>query len=345
LDRQEIQPPLSVALLALPETTPGALYGLYEMLLAVGTSWQLVTGESHPARQFQPQIVARDGKPFSAALNLSITPNAALKDIPQPDIVIITDLELTPAMAGFEAGEEAAWLKACHDGGATLCSVCTGAVLLAEAGLLDGLEATTHWSTTTLMRDRYPAVALRPERILCPAGLEHRIVTAGGSASWMDLALYLIARFSGAPEARRIARLFLAGDRTEGQLPFAALVRPRQHDDAVIGACQAWIAAHYEVAGPVSAMIERAGLNERTFTRRFRAATGYTPLDYVQALRVEEAKQMLETTSDSTDAIARAVGYEDVAFFRRLFRRLVGVSPARYRQRVQGTGSTSGQAG
>jgi transcriptional regulator GlxA family with amidase domain len=176
-------------------------------------------------------------------------------------------------------------------------------------------------------------VRLRAERILCPAGPGHRLVTGGGASSWTDLALYLIARFSGADEARRIARNFLIGDHGDGQLPFAVMARPRQHEDAAIAAAQLWIADNYATANPVRHMAERAGLAERTFTRRFRKATGYGAVEYVQALRIEEAKQMLETTGDTTDAVAAAVGYADPVFFRRLFRRLVGVTPARYRQR------------
>ena len=213
--------------------------------------------------------------------------------------------------------------------------MCTGSVLLAEAGLLDGREATTHWSAAGLFSAWYPSVRLRPERILAPAGPEHRIITSGGAASWEDLALYLIARFCGEAEAVRTAKIFLFGDRSEGQLPYAAMARPRRHEDAVIARCQAWIAGHYAADNPVTRMVAQSGLPERSFKRRFKAATGYAPVDYVQTLRIEEAKQLLETTADPTDAVAHQVGYEDPAFFRRLFKRRTGVTPARYRQRFQ----------
>ena len=108
---------------------------------------------------------------------------------------------------------------------------------------------------------------------------------------------------------------------------------PRQHEDASIAAAQLWIADSYTAANPVSRMAEVARLPERTFSRRFRKATGYGPVEYVQALRLEEAKQMLETTTEPTESIALAVGYVDPVFFRRLFKRLVGITPGRYRQR------------
>jgi transcriptional regulator GlxA family with amidase domain len=208
-------------------------------------------------------------------------------------------------------------------------------VFLGATGLLDGSPATTHWAAAPLFREYFPAVELETARILCPAGPEHRIVTAGGASSWGEMALYLIARFCGMDEARRIARVFLLGDHSDGQLPFAAMARPRQHDDGLIAKTQYWLASHYAAANPVARMAEHAGLPERTFARRFRKATGYGPMEYVQALRIEEAKQMLEATDEPTDTISIAVGYEDPASFRRLFHRHVGVTPARYRKRFR----------
>ena len=172
-----------------------------------------------------------------------------------------------------------------------------------------------------------------------PAGPDARIITSGGAGTWEDLALYLIRHFCGEPEAVKTAKIFLLGDRSEGQLPYAAMTRPRRHEDGVIADCQVWIAENYTAANPVSRMVARSGLTERTFKRRFRAATGYTPVAYVQTLRIEEAKQQLETGTLPTEEIGASVGYEDPAFFRRLFKRHTGVTPARYRQRVRAVGA------
>ena len=210
--------------------------------------------------------------------------------------------------------------------------------MLAEAGLLNRHEATTHWSALDLFRQCYPLVLLKPERILVPSGAEHRIVTSGGSASWAELALYLVARFCGEAEARRIAKVFLFGDRGDGQLPFAAMVRPKQHDDAVIAQSQIWIADHYSVSNPVSRMAAQSGLTSRTFKRRFAKTTGYTPLHYVQSVRIEEAKHMLETSNSAIDDIAGLVGYDEPNSFRRLFKRTTGISPHQYRVRFKKIG-------
>jgi len=326
--------PLSISLLALPETTPASLYGLHEVFAAVGVAWEQLTGDASTVRPIIPRIVTLDGQSFRSPNGLTISVEAGLADIPQTDVVIVTDLVTAGDTRGLWR-TEAEWVRARHEDGALIASVCTGSLFLAETGLLDGCDATTHWSATQDMRTFYPEVRLRPERILCPAGESHRIITGGGVSAWQDLALYLIARFCGDEEARRIAKIFVIGDRSEGQLPFSAIGPPAKHEDAAVAVAQQWIAEHYPSPNPVAGMVSQSGLAERTFKRRFKAATGYAPVDYVQALRVEEAKQMLEMTRDPVEAIAGEVGYEDPAFFRRLFKRRTGVSPARYRQRFQ----------
>lgn len=338
--------PIRVAILALPETTPMAVYGLYEVFSAVGWMWQHLTGERAAAWRMRPQIVAMSAAPIASPVGTPIQPQATLDEVTDCDIVIATDVEL-PLPAGAIAGWSPAvdWIQRRLEGGAIVCSTCSGSLLLAEAGLLDGREAATHWSAADLFRDRYPQVRLRLERILCDGGVDGRLITTGGASSWQDLALYLIGRCCGPAEAVRIAKIFLIGDRAGGQLPFAAMTRPREHDDAVVSDCQAWIAGHYDAPNPVARMVHRSGLPERSFKRRFRRATGYTPVAYVQALRIEEAKQLLEAGDEKTDTIAAAVGYEDPAFFRRLFKRTAGVTPAQYRQRYRGVGRLPSEQG
>jgi transcriptional regulator GlxA family with amidase domain len=206
-------------------------------------------------------------------------------------------------------------------------------VLLAEAGLLDGQDATTHWAYCDMLRSRYPAVRVRKERALVVSGEGQRLVMAGGGTSWQDLALYLIARFVGVDAAMQVARINLIDWHAIGQQPFARLARSRQVDDAVIARCQTWIADHYHEQSPVSAMVRLSGLAERSFKRRFQEATGMSPLEYVHTLRLEEAKQMLEAGNQPIEAIANEVGYEDAGFFSRLFRRNVNLTPAQYRKR------------
>ena len=328
--------PISIDLLALPETTPGAIYGLFEVFSCVGVAWNAVIDDTVESRRINARIVSTTGEPFTAALGVPIIPHAALHDASRADVIVTTDLNISPdADPRGRWPTATSWIRDCFDRGSVVCSVCTGTVLLADAGVLDGEEATTHWFATGLFHSYFPSVKLRPERFLSIAGPEDRIVTSGGSTSWQDLALYLIARLCGEAEALRTAKMFVFGDHSEGQAQYAAMRRPSRHDDGVIAECQEWIAKHYSEGNPVSRMISHSGLAPRTFKRRFRAATGYAPVEYVQALRMEEAKQVLETTDESVDAIAVTVGYDDPTFFRRLFKRRTGVTPSRYRQRFQ----------
>jgi transcriptional regulator GlxA family with amidase domain len=327
---------VSVCLVAVPETAAGVLHGLFEVLTYVGFGWEVLTGWPPGPRRFKPRIVAASREPFRNSAGLPIAPDLSFAEARRADIVIVADLAVG---RGEETRgrwpEVAGWLREQHAQGALVCSVCTGSLLLAEAGLLDGVEATCHWAAADQIRHRYPAVQLRPERVLVSSGVEHRLVTSGGNASWTDLALYLVARFCGEDEARRTAKLFLFGDRSNGQAPFAARVRPAQHDDAAVGAAQVWIADNYATANPVAGMTLASGLAPRTFKRRFQGATGYSPLDYVQSLRVEEAKQMLESADDPIDQVAMEAGYTEPAAFRRIFKRFTGISPLQYRQRFR----------
>jgi transcriptional regulator GlxA family with amidase domain len=304
-----------------------AAFGLHEVLGDTGRNDQALSRPLHPS------LVARCNTAFRSSTGLQVTPDHGLDGAPA-DIVIVCDIHLSDAddLDG-RWPNEIDWVRRHVDEGALVCSTCSGAVLLAEAGLLEGAEAASHWTMADLFRDRYPNIKFRPERILCDSGRGGQLITTGGASSWQDLALYLIGRFCGAEEAARVARLFLLGDRGYGQLPFASMARPRQHSDAVISRIQTWLVDNYATPNPVSAMVERSGLAGRSFKRRFSAATGYTPVEYVQALRIEEAKQMLETEDSSIEEVAVTVGYEDPTFFRRLFRRRTGVTPAQYRQR------------
>ena len=324
------------AVLAMPESTPTAMYGMYEVLSSVGVVWPQVTSGKSGAPLFEVDLVSAEGIPFRTYAGIPVAPSRSIRTNCAADVVIVTDLDLPPGSDPRGAWPDLAdWLRTQYDRGATVCSVCTGAVLLARTGLLDGVEATTHWSAVGIMKECFPDVILKPDRILQPAGQNHRIITAGGTSAWQDLLLYLIARFAGEEEARHTAKIYLLGDRSEGQLPFATMMPPRAHDDAIVQKCQEWIALHYDDATPVAKMATLSGLPERTFKRRFKTATGYTPIDYVQSLRIEEAKQLLETTSDPTDQIGREVGYDEPSFFRRLFKRKTGTTPARYRQRFR----------
>lgn len=328
------KPPLKVAILGVPDVTASTLYGMFDLLSSPGRDFAFITTGTPGEQAMSPYIVARDRAGVAAANGIWIRAHHDFDDSPAPDVVCIPDFFVNPgdSVAGRYPAETR-WIRAAYDGGAIVASACSGAVLLGEAGLLGQGEATIHWGYAKSLTNHYPGVKVNIRQSLVLAGEAHRVVMAGGGSNWQDLALYLIARHVGLQQAIEVARVYMLQWHELGQLPYASLLPQRKADDAVIGRCQEWIATNYRLASPVAELARLSGLPARTFVRRFRNATGLAPLDYVQALRIEEGKQMLETTDMPVEAIAHAVGYEDASFFGRLFRKKVGLTLAQYRLR------------
>lgn len=332
-----------VALLAVPEATASTVYGMYDLFASAGRDWEWVM-HGRPGRPLlEPRIVAASPGGFRAGNGAWIEPDCTLTDCPRPAVLIVPEVMLAPgsALAGRYPAE-IAWLQRGYAGGALLAAACTGALLFAEAGLLDDREATIHWAYCDTLAHQYPRVRVHRERTLVATGPGERLIMAGGGTTWLDLALYLVGRLVGFEEAMRLARLYLIDWHQAGQKPFAALSCSRQSDDAVIARCQQWLGEHYDVHAPVAGAQALSGLAERSFKRRFRAATGMAPMEYVHTLRLEEAKQMLEASDQSVECIAAEVGYEDASFFGRLFKRRVGLTPAQYRRRFRHLRQTLG---
>ncbi len=328
------RPPANVAILAVPEASAAVIYGMHDLFCSAGRDWDLIVHGAAGSSLLRPYVVARQAGAFPAGNGVRISPDYALPDCPPPDIVCVPEVLVAPDVPPTGQFDiEARWLRDCHARGAIVATACSGALLLAEAGLLKDADATTHWAYCDLLRRHYPGIRVREQAALVASGEGQRLVMAGGGTSWLDLALYLIARATSVEVAMQTARVFLIDWHDAGQQPFASLARARQTDDALVARCQVWIAEHYATPAPVAAMVRLSGLAERTFKRRFQQATGLAPLEYVHTVRLEEAKQMLEAGDAPVEAVAREVGYEDAGFFNRLFRRKVGITPAQYRRR------------
>lgn len=327
------KPPVRVAMLAFPESTASVLYGMYDLFLSAGRDWGLIeTGRPGPML-LHPVVASRHAAPLMISNGVTVRPDYTLDDAPAPDLVCIPEVAVPPGGSLDRFDVEVEWLRRCHAQGATIATACSGAMLLAQTGLLDGRDATTHWAYCDAMRQRHPKIRVHPQRALVVTGEGQRLVMAGGGTSWLDLAIYLISRFASLEVAMQTARVNLVAWHDVGQQPFARLARSRQSEDAVIARCQTWIAHNYGAPAPVAAMVRMSGLPERSFKRRFHQATGMSPLEYVHTLRLEEAKQMLESGEAPIEEIANGVGYEDAGFFGRLFRRHVALTPAQYRKR------------
>jgi transcriptional regulator GlxA family with amidase domain len=323
-----------VAIVALPESSASVVYGMYDLFMSAGRDWGVIV-EGKPGPQvMKPVVVSSHDQPFHAGNGVLIAPELTLEQCPPVDVICVPELLVPPGepiRGRFQP--EIDWIRRRYEQGVTLASACSAALLFAEAGLLDGHDATTHWAYCDILRENYPKVKVREQRALVVSGEAQRLVMAGGGTSWLDLTLYLISRYAGIEVAMQTARINLVTWHDIGQQPFARLAHARQTDDAIVARCQEWIAGHYHEASPVAGMVRLSGLAERSFKRRFQHATGMAPLEYVHTLRIEEAKQMLEASEEPIEGIANEVGYEDAGFFARLFRRKVSLTPAAYRRR------------
>jgi transcriptional regulator GlxA family with amidase domain len=313
---------LHISLVAMPDCAVSTLAGLYDVLRAPAGS------------PFQVDVVGDEAGPLRLASGVPFEVQRSIDDVDASDIVIVPSMWLNPS--GWQKGRFprlVQWAQRMHDRGALLCSACSGVFLLAETGLFDGRDATVHYWYARQFAAAHPAVRVHPERVLVVSGQREELISSGASNTWHDLALYLIARCVGATEAQNVARLFALQWHQDGLAPYMTFEGKLDHGDAEIEAAQRWVAQHFMVASPVEEMIKRSRLAERTFKRRFTTATGLPPLEYVQRLRVEDAKRRLERTEDPIDEVSWRVGYEDAAFFRRLFKRTTGMGPGAYRKR------------
>lgn len=327
---------IEVLILAVPETAGSALYGMVDVLNSAGNLWQTLVRSDTEQYIFNVRIISTTNNVFTCGNNIPVQPECTIQENPEASILILPELWLGPDEdINGRYPELMEWIREKYKAGITLYSACSGAIMLAESGLLDGCPATSHWGYKDLFRKKYPKVDFQSEPNLVFADPAGRIVTAGGTTSWHDLAIHIISRHASVGEALRIAKVYLLKWHGEGQLPYASLVRSAPHADSVARKCEQWLKEHYREANVIQHVVEQTSIPERTLKRRFKTATGSTLIEYVQNLRIEEAKRLLESGKMPVDDICIEAGYEDLSFFRRLFKRLTGLTPSQYRRMFQ----------
>ncbi|AFJ58868.1 transcriptional regulator, AraC family [Pseudomonas fluorescens A506] len=261
------------------------------------------------------------------------TPARTFDSHPGPDQPMMAVL-VPPSIAEFTEDQAPPalleWLRLQHAGGTVLGGVCIGSIMLARSGLLDGRSATTHWSSAKSFAASYPAVRLEADKPIVDDG---DLITSAGLMAWSELGLRLVDRLMGPSVAADTARFLViehSASASQCGSNFAPLLR---HGDGAVLKVQHWLQASGAVDVSVAAMAQEANLEERTFLRRFRNATGLKPTEYCQHLRVGKARQMLEFTNGTIDHIAWTVGYQDPGAFRTIFKKITGLSPSDYRNR------------
>jgi transcriptional regulator GlxA family with amidase domain len=300
-----------------------------EIFHSAGALWRMLQGEA-PEPRFRVTIASLDGAAVTSPYGLRLSPQASIAQIDRTDIVIVP----TPGLALDERlvanSALTPWLRRQHAQGAYVAAVCMGAAHLAEAGLLDGRVATTHWALAADFQRRYPKVNWRPELMVTE---EERVLCSGGVCAAIDVSLYLVEKFCGHEVAVQCAKALLVNMPRLSQSGYAVLPLSPAHGDDRIRAAEAWLQDHCREPLTVEQLARRAGMAVRTFVRRFKAATGRAPGAYLHAARMELAKAMLERDGQPIQTVSSAVGYDDAAFFRALFKRTTGMTPAQYRAR------------
>lgn len=304
-----------------------------EVFHSAGLLWNWLHGEDQSPR-FRVRIASIDGQRVTSLCSLGLTPEFAIDEIERTDIIIL------PA-SGWDVLEQVAknsslvsWLRDWHARGATIAGVCSGVAFLAEAGLLDGRQATTHWGLADILRERYPKVHWRPEQFVTE---DSRLFCGGGVYASIDLSLYLVEKFCGHEIALQCAKSLLVGMPRARQSGYSVLPLSRPHSDDKIRQTEDYLREHFNRNLSIDHLAERIGMGPRNFIRRFKAATGSLPGAYIQMLRVSAAKDMLERGAASIQTVCSKAGYEDIAFFRQLFKRHTGMTPAEYRDRFART--------
>ena len=306
-----------------------AITGISDLLSTVGITWNYIH-DKPLEKKFKVEIATLDGGPVRCANGIEIKAHKALNEIEK------TDLLLIPTIAG-DIGQTLQinqallpWINNQHALGADIASNCTGAFLLAQSGLLNHKKATTHWGFIEEFKQRFPKVNLQPEELITADG---SLFCSGGGMAWFDMALFLIERYCGYDVAMASSKAYVIDIGRGSQAAYSSIPGKRYHQDESILLLQEWLDEHFHEDVNIDVLAKRANMTERTLKRRFKLATGDSPITYLQRLRIESAKKLLESGRDSVESITHTIGYEDVSSFIRLFKKHTSLSPSAYRAR------------
>lgn len=278
-----------------------------------------------------PRICLRHLRLEDGVARIVFSSDHAPEGVSSHDVVILPP-SLSPPINPANAAPLANWLRARHAEGSVLASVCAGAFLLGETGLLSGRAVTTHWTHAQALQDRFPDAQVDSDRLIIDGG---DIISAGGLMSWTDLGLKLVDRLLGPVTMTATARMMLVDPPGREQRYYSGFVPRLTHGDAAILKAQHVLQASEGREARLVLLAQTAGLEERTFLRRFQKATGLTATDYAQRLRVAKAQELLQFSQQPVERVAWQVGYCDPGAFRKVFLRIVGLTPGAYRQRFQ----------
>lgn len=323
---------VKTAILCTQYNSLGKVYSIRDILCSVGSLWERVTQEKDLSSGFDVEIVSRNAEPFYTIDNDIVNPSQELID-EQYDLVIVPDLsvnyDLSKPMSSFT--REQCWVIQQINGGATVATICTGLLMIADLEAFRGETVALHWAVKDFAQAKFKHLNIDSEAPLCVSS-GGNLLTTGACSSWEELVKYIVIRYCGNEELRRITSLFMFGNRDNGLRPFANMRTAFLSEEKDISSCLTWLDSNLAAGNIIEKLTEFSGQHQRTLKRRFKKATGKSPIQFVQALRVEKAKVMLVSTSKNIESIAADIGYRDTAYFTSLFKNLVGITPMRYRK-------------
>jgi len=320
---------IDVTVLLLNDTFSSTAIGPMEVFRHTGELWNVFAGKP-PAPRFRVTTASVDGRAVRCDGPIHIRPATSLSGIRKTEIIFIPSTGPSVSDVVERNAAVVPFLRRWHKRGAAIASVCSGVGLLAATGMLDGKRATTHWGLAQEMRQRYPKVRWMPELMVTE---DHGFYCGGGVNASLDLSLYLVERFCGHEVAMQSAKALLIETPRAWQAGFGIVPLQTKHSDDAISGAQEWLHQNFHLDFPLEAPAGHVGMSMRNFVRRFKAATGDSPLIYLQKVRVAAAKRLLEGDHRGLQEISSAVGYQDPAFFRKIFERHTGICPSAYRQR------------
>jgi transcriptional regulator GlxA family with amidase domain len=278
------------------------------------------------------RIATPDGKPVQGYGGHLIEAHCAIGEARDSDVVLIPPIfnDIVETLSQEKA--LISWLSSFPPRSTLLASTCTGAFVLAEAGVLDGRRVTTNPAFSALFEQRYPAVRLALEQRLID---DNMVICAGATTAYLNLAVHVIDRLAGHDLAVATAKALSIDRNPESQLPYFLFIAPKDHGDDRVLQLQSWIETHHGEPIGIDDMVHAAGMSVRNLNRRFRSATGMSPRDYLRRVRIETAKRLLEAPNAPIDRVAGEVGYGDTRAFIRAFGAVAGLSPGQYRQRFR----------
>jgi transcriptional regulator GlxA family with amidase domain len=260
----------------------------------------------------------------------TVTPNKQISDIAHTDLIIIPSLNHNYEKSVKANGQLIEWIEQQYKNGAEIASICTGAFLLASSGLLDGRTCSTHWAAANTFRTLFPKVDLQADRLITD---ENGIYTNGGAYSFLNLVIYLVEKYFDRQTAIYCSKVFQIEMDRQSQSAFTIFTGQKQHGDEMVKEAQAYIETNMQEKISVEHLSARFAVGRRNFDRRFIKATGNTPVEYLQRVKIESAKKALETSRKTINEVMYEVGYSDVKAFREVFRKVTGMSPLEYRRR------------